>query len=428
MPRSQRSPGSHTDFDGLAARYLRIRKDSERLCEPLAIEDYVIQTAVEASPAKWHLAHVSWFFETFILEPFSRNFRPWHPQYRELFNSYYQQVGAMHPRAERGFLSRPTVVEVRAYRAAVDEQILGLLQHLPAQNADEIRRRLEIGLQHEQQHQELLLTDIKRNFSANPLWPAYREDLLPTAVGAAPQLRWEEFAGGIVEIGHDGEGFAYDNERPRHQQLLRPFRLASRCVTNGEYLEFVDDGGYRNPAWWLADGWAVVQQQGWQAPLYWRRHDEAWWCFTLGGARRLQLAEPVCHLSYYEADAYAAWAGKRLPLEAEWEHAARGCVVEGNLRGSDRLQPQPAVGGARLQQLFGDVWEHTASAYRAYPGYRAEAGALGEYNGKFMCNQTVLRGGSCVTPDDHIRASYRNFFYPHERWQFLGLRLAEDLS
>ena len=412
----------------LLARYQRVRRASEAICAPLAIEDYVIQTAPEASPAKWHLAHVSWFFETFILTAFGQGYPVFHPRYRYLFNSYYDQVsGGYFPRAQRGLLARPTVDEICAYRRHVDKHMATLIGNPSPGPWSEIARRLEIGLHHEQQHQELLLTDIKYNFAFNPLRPAYRTDLVAAAAGrAAPPSSWVEFAGGVAVIGHDGAGFAFDNEAPRHEVLLRPFRLASRPVTNGEFLEFVGNGGYQNPVYWLSDGWKTVQQQDWQAPLYWEKVDEEWQVPTLGGMRSLDPAEPVTHLSYYEAEAYATWAGERLPTEAEWEHAAGGLAPTGNFVESDRLHPAPAAPGQGLQQMYGDVWEWTASGYLPYPGYRPAEGALGEYNGKFMCNQMVLRGGSCVTPGDHIRASYRNFFYPHERWQFTGLRLAED--
>jgi ergothioneine biosynthesis protein EgtB len=409
-----------------AERYLDVRRCTGALCEPLETEDYVIQAMPSASPAKWHLAHTSWFFETFLLEPFLTTHRPFHPDYRYLFNSYYEQLGEMHPRAQRGLLSRPTVAEVCRYRARVDEQLLELLATAPAEHCSEIGRRLEIGLQHEQQHQELLLTDLQYNLSVNPLRPAYRVDLpLPPDCAAEP-LAWVEFAGGITELGHAGEGFAWDNEQPRHRVLLQPFRLASRLVTAGEYQEFMADGGYRRPELWLSDGWARLREAGWQAPLYWEQRDDGWWRFTLMGMQPVHPALPISHISYYEADAYARWAGRRLPVEAEWEHAAGGLPVNGNLADSGYLQPLPASPGAGLQQMFGDLWEWTASPYGAYPGFCPPTGALGEYNGKFMCNQMVLRGGSCATPAGHIRASYRNFFYPHDRWQFQGLRLADN--
>ena len=406
--------------------YLNVRQQSEALCAPLTREDHVIQTAPEASPAKWHLAHVSWFFETFLLKAYLPGYAEFHPQFGYLFNSYYEQIGKFHPRQERGFLSRPGVDDILRYRAHVDEHMLTLQQHAGDDVWPALQQRLEIGLNHEQQHQELLLTDIKLNFSANPLRPAYRDDLPETAHVAAPTLHWIALPGGIHEIGHPGGGFAYDNEKPRHRVYLNAFRLASRPVTNGEFLAFMQDGAYDNPAFWLSDGWATSRRLHWSSPLYWESQDGTWRQFTLGGVRPLNLAEPVCHVSYYEADAYAAWAGKRLPTEAEWEIAARGLAVAGNLRDSDRLHPAPAMPGEGLLQMYGDVWEHTASPYQAYPGFRLAAGALGEYNGKFMCSQMVLRGGACVTAADHVRASYRNFFYPHERWQFQGIRLAED--
>jgi len=407
--------------------YLNVRQQSVALCAPLTREDYVIQTAPEASPAKWHLAHVSWFFETFLLKAYLSGYAEFHPLFGYLFNSYYEQVGKFHPRQERGFLSRPGVDDIIRYRAYVDEHMLTLLQRAGDGVWPALQQRLEIGLNHEQQHQELLLTDIKLNFSVNPLRPAYRDDLPETSSAVAPPLHWIALPGGIHEIGYQGSGFAYDNEKPRHRVYLNAFRLASRPVTNGEFLAFMQDGGYDNPAFWLSDGWAASRRLHWSSPLYWESQDGAWWHFTLGGMRPLNLAEPVCHVSYYEADAYAAWAGKRLPVEAEWEVAARGLAIAGNLRDSGRLHPAPAPPGNGLLQMYGDVWEHTASPYQAYPGYRPAAGALGEYNGKFMCNQMVLRGGACVTAADHVRTSYRNFFYPHERWQFQGIRLAEDV-
>jgi ergothioneine biosynthesis protein EgtB len=406
--------------------YLGVRKRSEELCAPLSPEDCVIQTAPEASPAKWHLAHVSWFFETFLLKAYLADYAEFHPGYDYLFNSYYEQVGAFQPRQERGFLSRPGVDEILHYRAHVDEHMLTLLHSAREDVWPAVRQRLEIGLNHEQQHQELLLTDIKLNLGANPLRPAYRSELPDTPRTPAPALRWLEFPGGVHEIGHAGGSFAYDNEMPRHRTYLNRFSLASRPVSNGEYLAFIEDEGYARPALWLSDGWATVKRLHWSSPLYWESIDGEWWQYTLGGLRRLNPAEPVCHVSHYEAEAYAAWAGKRLPSEAEWEVAARGLAVAGNLCHHGMLHPAPATRDDGLLQIYGDVWEHTASPYQPYPGFRPPAGALGEYNGKFMCNQMVLRGGSCVTPADHIRASYRNFFYPHERWQFQGIRLAED--
>ncbi|MGL1834680.1 ergothioneine biosynthesis protein EgtB [Rhodocyclaceae bacterium SMB388] len=444
----QHSPASDPELalPAWADRYRRIRTDSENLCVPLCVEDYVIQTAEEASPAKWHLAHVSWFFETFILSEYLPGYAPYDKRFRALFNSYYEQVGEFHPRQARGFLSRPTVQEVYRYRAHVDEHMLALLSDRRDRPWHEIVERLEIGMNHEQQHQELLLTDIKRNFSVNPLRPTYRVDLPVPPAGARPTLEWLDCPGGLIDSGHDGSGFSFDNERPAHKIFQQPYRFASRLVTNGEYLAFIEAGGYRNPALWLSDGWAMVKRAGWRSPLYWERIGGEWWQFTLAGLRRLNPDEPVCHVSHFEADAYATWAGRRLPTEAEWEAVARGVVYgasdedipeggteqvkrtapPGNLRDAGYLQPVVAQPGAGPLQLFGDVWEHTASAYLPYPGFRRAEGAIGEYNGKFMSGQMVLRGGSCVTPADHIRATYRNFFYPHERWQFQGIRLAED--
>jgi ergothioneine biosynthesis protein EgtB len=407
--------------------YLRVRQDSENLCKPLQAEDYVIQTAMYASPAKWHLAHMTWFFEVFILTRYLPSYTVFHPQYCYLFNSYYEQVGQFYPRPQRGFLSRPTVAEIYRYREYVDNAMRQLIETASSADWLEIYRCLMIGLNHEQQHQELLLTDLKYNFSLNPLFPAYRENLpFPLSPQQLAMATWQEYPGGIYEIGFNGNGFSYDNESPRHRIYIGSFCLASRPVSNGEYLEFVAAGGYSNPVYWLSDGWSTVRREAWQLPLHWREIDSEWWEFTLGGLRRLDMTAPVCHVSYYEAYAYAIWAGKRLPTEAEWEIAATDLPITGNLRDSGYLQPTATESSAGLMQMYGDVWELTASAYQPYPGFRPPSGALGEYNGKFMCNQQVLRGGSCVTPNEHIRSSYRNFFYPHERWQFQGFRLAED--
>ncbi len=407
--------------------YSRIRRDSENLCKPLQTEDYVIQTAMYASPAKWHLAHVTWFFEVFILSQYLPNYTVFDPQYCYLFNSYYEQVGRLYPRLQRGFLSRPTVVEIYRYRHYVDNAMQQLIETVGSADWPEIYRCLLIGLNHEQQHQELLLTDLKYNFSRNPLFPAYREDLpLPPSAKQLAATIWQEYPSGVYEIGFNGNGFSYDNESPRHRVYIGSFCLASRPVSNGEYLKFIGAGGYGNPVYWLSDGWGTVRNEAWQAPLHWHEVDGEWWEFTLGGLRRLDVAAPVCHVSYYEANAYAAWAGKRLPTEEEWEVAATDLPVTGNLRDSGYLQPIATASGPGLMQVYGDVWELTSSAYQPYPRFSPPSGALGEYNGKFMCNQQVLRGGSCATPNDHIRPSYRNFFYPHERWQFQGFRLAED--
>jgi ergothioneine biosynthesis protein EgtB len=415
-----------SDRDALTARYRRVRADSEAICAPLEIEDHCIQTMPDVSPPKWHLAHVSWFFETFLLRPFAADYRLFHPGFDHLFNSYYETVGSPYPRPERGLLARPTVAEVMRYRAWVDAAMEALIAEADEGQWPEIARRVELGLQHEQQHQELLYTDIKHIFAHNPLRPAYAA-APARPEGPAPALTWHEGVEGIHEIGHAGDGFAYDNETPRHRTLLHGHRLASRPVTNGEFLAFMADDGYRRPELWLADGWATVNQLGWQAPLYWERLDGQWQTMTLAGPEPVDEHAPVTHISFYEADAYARWAGKRLPSEAEWEVAAAARPVSGHFRDSRQLQPVAAPAGEGLLQLYGDVWEWTASPYAPYPGFRPLEGSMGEYNGKFMCNQMVLRGGSCVSPADHLRPTYRNFFYPHERWQFTGLRLAEDL-
>jgi ergothioneine biosynthesis protein EgtB len=405
---------------GTAARFERVRRQTPALCASLTAEDMQLQSMPDASPAKWHLAHTTWFFETFVLAH-DPAWKPRDPAWHYLFNSYYQSVGPMHVRAQRGLLSRPSLDEVRDYRRRVDEAVLALLDR---RDDPELASLVELGLQHEQQHQELLLTDIKHAFWCNPLQPALHSSIAAPAGAPAVSLQFLPGREGIVEIGHRGEGFAFDNETPRHRTLLQPHALANRLATNAEYLAFVREGGYREPGLWLSDGWATVQREGWQHPLYWQ--DDLASEFTLAGVRALDPAEPVCHLRYYEADAFARWAGARLPTEAEWESAAQGVAIEGNLQESGRFQPLPAHAGEGALQLFGDAWEWTASPYVGYPGYRPLPGSLGEYNGKFMCGQWVLRGGSCATPRDHIRASYRNFFPPHARWQFAGLRLGQD--
>ena len=418
--------------ESLLVRYEEVRRRTSSLCAPLATEDFVVQAMPDASPTKWHLAHTSWFFETFVLKPASVG-EPIHDQYSYLFNSYYNAVGERTPRAERGLLSRPTVAEVYRYREAVDEQMRTLLEQADESLLRRLGGTIELGLNHEQQHQELILTDLKSMFGRNPLHPVYRESG-PTELesGATAPLRWIGREEGLRQIGYAGDGFAFDNELPRHTVFMQPFALADRLVTNGEYLEFIDAGGYDRPQFWLSDGWNACNSQRWTAPLYWTRSaDRAWQVMTLSGLRAVEPSEPVCHVSYYEADAYARWAGARLPSEAEWEAAAEGVAVEGNFLEDERFHPRPLVsasaGGPPLAaQLFGDVWEWTQSSYSPYPGYRSAAGALGEYNGKFMCNQMVLRGGSCATPRSHIRATYRNFFPPDARWQFSGIRLAKD--
>ena len=414
----------------LLRRYQRVRRLSEDLCKPLVSEDYVIQTMPDVSPPKWHLAHSSWFFEHFILRSRLKDYRPFHPAYGYLFNSYYETVGQFWPRAQRGLLSRPTVAEVYAYRHHVDAGMERLVARVGAREWAAITPLLELGINHEQQHQELLLTDLKHIFATNPLRPAYRQANPPSprAIGQLASLQWHAFVGGLHRIGHADPGFAYDNEGPPHQVHLRDFQLANRLVTNREYIAFIEAGGYQESRYWLSDGWAAVRQRGWQAPLYWENCGEEWWHMTLMGMQPLAEDAPVCHLSYYEADAYASWAGRRLPSEEEWEVAARAFDCQGNFLDSGAFQPLPAPQGRDgLGQMFGDVWEWTHSPYVPYPGYRPPDGAVGEYNGKFMCNQLVLRGGSCVGSRDHLRASYRNFFPPDARWQFTGLRLADDL-
>ncbi|MEW6766080.1 MAG: ergothioneine biosynthesis protein EgtB [Pseudomonadota bacterium] len=409
----------------LLERYRRVRHDSIALCAPLTIEDHVPQPIPDVSPPKWHLAHTSWFFEAFLLDPFQPGHHDFHPAYDELFNSYYLTHGTPYPRPHRGHLARPTVSEVHAYRQHVDTAMAELILHADEMTWPDVQARAVLGLNHEQQHQELLLTDIKYIFALNPLRPAYRELAEPPA-RPAPTLRWHTVEGGPREIGHAGRGFAYDNEGPQHVVLLQDYVLASRPVTNAEYLAFMADDGYKRPELWLSDGWRLARREGWEAPLYWERVDGAWHHMTLGGPRPVDPHAPVCHVSHYEADAYARWAGHRLPTEFEWEVAAASLPMTGNLRDADLLQPMAATPGSGLRQMYGDVWEWTASPYAPYPRYRPARGPLGEYNGKFMSGQMVLRGGSCATPDDHIRASYRNFFYPKDRWQFSGIRLADD--
>ncbi len=414
MP-SQQAAAATGDDALPRARFASVRALSEALVRPLSAEDQCVQSMPDASPAKWHLAHTTWFFERMVLRA-NADYRPFDADYDALFNSYYLGLGTPFTRAERGLLTRPSADAVMAYRRHVDAAMDAALDD-PA-HADLIA----LGLNHEQQHQELLLTDIKHAFSRNPLLPAYRA-AVPSAVETAPELRWLSHPGGVVRVGHDGEDFAFDNERPRHAVLLQPFRLASRLVTNGEYRAFIDDGGYTRPEFWLSDGWAMAQREAWRAPLYWGNDDSA---FTLHGLRPIDPAEPVVHVSFYEAAAYAAWAGRRLPTEFEWEAVAQPQPLAGNLLDLDVLGPR-AAGNDLPAQMIGDAWEWTRSSYDPYPGFRTFQGAAAEYNGKFMVGQVILRGGSCVTPPGHMRASYRNFFPPATRWQFSGIRLAEDI-
>ena len=403
-----------------AAHYHAVRARTEALCRPLAIEDYGVQPMVDASPPKWHLAHTTWFFETFLLQPFAPGYRCYHSAFEHLFNSYYNGVGTPFPRPKRGALSRPTVEEVFAYRAHVDAAMRALLHREDAQ----VQSRIALGCQHEQQHQELIVTDVKANLGANPLKPAYRDAYAEDA-SLPVALAFHDVAGGIEEIGASG-GFCFDNELPRHRLWLEDFAIANRLVTNAEYAEFIADGGYEKPALWLADGWAWRTRRAALAPMYWRREDGGWLEYRLDGeSEPLDLA-PVTHVSYFEADAFARWAGARLPTEAEWEVAAAAHPRAG-VSARDALHPRAAVDND-LGQLFGDCWQWTSSAYGPYPGYRTLPGALGEYNGKFMSGQQVLRGGSCATPPGHARSSYRNFFYPKNRWQFTGIRLAKSVA
>lgn len=413
------------------SHYCVVRKQTESLCDPLEPEDFLLQPMVETSPAKWHLAHTTWFFETFVLIPHLRGYTAFDARFDYVFNSYYNAIGDRLPRDRRGLIARPTVAEVFRYRAHVDHAIEKLLQS--GQVPGEILSLLELGIHHEQQHQELLLTDLKYAFWCNPLRPVYRAEPARTPSAPASRQTWLGFGEGLREIGHDvgsRTSFAFDNESPRHRVFLHRFELSSRLVTAGEFAAFIAEGGYRRPEFWLSDGWAAVQSGGWQAPLYWEQHAGEWHLFTLTGTRAVVDDEPVCHVSYYEADAYARWAGKRLPTEFEWEaalaespHSTPGIFLE-----NDRLHPSesPASDWPALRQALGDAWEWTASAYAPYPGFQAASGALGEYNAKFMSSQMVLRGGSCVTPRSHIRPTYRNFFPPDTRWQFSGIRLANS--
>jgi ergothioneine biosynthesis protein EgtB len=461
---AQRTP---TLRQSLIARYRQTREFSARLCRNLQPEDCVVQSMPDASPTKWHLAHTTWFFETFVLKVWMQSYRPEVPQYAYLFNSYYNAAGDMYRRDLRGLVSRPTLPETYRYRSSVDDCLLKLIESADQTLLGEIASVLTLGINHEQQHQELLLTDIKHVFSHNPLYPVFEPAPAgPRSAAPAPQ-RFVDFDEEIVSIGHHGDDFSYDNEGPRHRALVPAFSLSDRLITNGEYLAFMEAGGYTRPEFWLSLGWTAVNEQRWQAPLYWEKRDGQWWNFTLSGFRPVDESEPVTHVSYFEADAYANWDGARLPTEFEWERAAADIPIEGNFVENQRFHPRaahdpqlspspqsspPGRGGhrprvswesgaggrseapgegfvtCRLLQMFGDAWQWTRSAYLPYPGYRAAPGALGEYNGKFMCNQMVLRGGSCATSREHIRPTYRNFFPPDKRWQFTGIRLARDLA
>ena len=410
------------------ADYRAVRRQTEILAEPLEPEDFVVQSMPDASPVKWHLAHTTWFFETFLLSAALPGYRPRFPQYNFLFNSYYNTIGERIARDRRGLLSRPTIAEVRRYRREVDARMEDWLGSVDDRTIEPLASVLILGLHHEQQHQELILTDLKHAFANNPLRPVYREREPDQSVGAAP-LRWLGYPEGVQSIGHEGVGFAFDNETPRHLEYAQAFELASRPTTSTEFVAFLENGGYERPEFWLSDGWAARKSRGWSSPLYWERVEGRWMTMTLAGMVELLPEEPVTHVSFYEADAFARWSNARLATEAEWEVAARDQAIDGNFMESGRYHPAPAVTDQDgPTQMFGDVWEWTRSPYSPYPGYRPAEGALGEYNGKFMCNQVVLRGGSCATPRTHIRSTYRNFFSPEARWQFSGIRLARDVS
>jgi ergothioneine biosynthesis protein EgtB len=414
--------------EALIKRFNATRKFSEFLASPLVTEDYVIQSMPDVSPTRWHLAHVSWFFEAFVLNKAIQNYKSIHPQYNYLFNSYYVQVGERWMRSIRGLLSRPTVQDVYDYRKYVDENVNVFLESCTDEKFKEFAPAVEIGINHEQQHQELILTDIKHVLSINPLHPVYQEREIKSSDNS-PSIKWIEFEENLYEIGADGKDFCYDNETPRHKDFVEAFNLADRLVTNKEFIEFIEDGSYEKTTLWLSDGFAEVEKEKWKAPLYWTKKDNEWWNFTLQGFRKVNPDEPVTHISYYEADAFARWVGARLPTEAEWEVASLNQQVKGNFVENKNFHPIPnSESGEELKQLFGDVWEWTGSSYLGYPGYRPLPGALGEYNGKFMSGQMVLRGGSCATSETHIRNTYRNFFPSNARWQFMGIRLAKDLK
>lgn len=423
----QSNTGLSEQREKLGELYKETRTQSLSLISNLSDADATVQSMPDASPAKWHMGHTTWFFETLILSPHYSGYRPFDTQYHYLFNSYYESLGPRQPRPMRGMLTRPSLSEICSYRYYVD---LHLTQYLSQENCSkEVLSLVELGIHHELQHQELLLTDILHLFAQSPIQPTYRASE-PIGMPNQPpsSVQWIGFDGGILEVGHSGEEFSFDCETPKHKQIIRPFQLASNPVTNRDWLVFMEDGGYSNPLFWLSDGWAMVQEEGWQSPLYWGNEQEGWNSMTLRGYQPLDLDAPVCHISYFEADAFARWAGKRLPTEFEWEIASHSVEMVGNFSERKHLKPKAAAGNnPGLQQMFGDVWEWTSSPYIAYPGFKPATGAISEYNGKFMSGQLVLKGGACTTPQTQMRVSYRNFFHPHQRWQFSGLRLAADV-
>lgn len=403
-------------------RYQMVRNITEQICAPLEPEDYQVQSSIEVSPPKWHLAHVTWFFETFVLKKFLPDYEAYDPRFHYIFNSYYQTLGSFHARDKRGNLARPTISEIFSYRKHVDSG----MEYLFAQsdhNKNELLAIIELGLHHEQQHQELLLMDIKYNYFCCPLKPAYLEAEKPLSQ-KCDDIHWHEQEEGIFSIGHNSDNFCYDNEKPDHKVFIQGFKIANRLVTNGEFLQFIEDNGYQRPDLWLSDGWGTVQREQWQHPLYWSKKSDTWTEFSLYGEQPLDLNDPVCHISYFEADAYARWRGSRLPTEAELEIQLKNTAVEGNFFDNGILHP---ISSGQKEEWFGNLWNWSSSAYQPYPGFEPFAGSAGEYNGKFMCNQNVLRGGACVSSKDHIRSTYRNFFYPQDRWQFSGIRLAGNL-
>jgi ergothioneine biosynthesis protein EgtB len=421
------STGSEDALRPLSERLFETRARSMEIASPLSAEDMTVQAMDDASPTKWHLAHTSWFFEALVLSVYLDDYVLFDPAFNYCFNSYYELLGDRQPRPKRGLLSRPSIDRIISYREYVDCALEKLFADgVPLES--ELARRIEIGVNHEQQHQELMLTDLLSLFASNPLRPAYRAPGPRIDRGSCERARWIDFPGGVYQIGHEGRSFAWDNEAPRHDVLIHPFQLADRLITNAEWIEFVADGGYQTPTLWLSDGWATVNREGWRSPLYWEQHDGEWLAMSLEGLLPLDPCAPVAHVSYYEADAFARWSGKRLPTEFEWEIAAAKTRETENYPPTRALRPLPSAPTADdgPRQMFGEVWQWTLSAYLPYPGYRPPEGAIGEYNGKFMVNQHVVRGGSCVTPPGHTRETYRNFFYPHQRWQFLGVRLASE--